>query len=115
MGVYSVAGNGDLTLVASTPNDTSLFAATFTAYPKALSASLQKTAGARYAAALLVVSGATMPTFHGLQLAATSIISTLTRDNPAIIGRLTGQTDLPNSVAVGSLSGTQIVIATKLS
>src|SRR5215207_4562461 len=39
IGIYSVAGNGDITLVASTPNDTALFAATFTRYTKSLSAS----------------------------------------------------------------------------
>src|SRR5690348_10707358 len=36
-GLWTVAANGDLTLVASTANDTTLLASTFTAYTKALS------------------------------------------------------------------------------
>ncbi len=115
MGIYSVAGNGNLTLVASTPNDTTLFATINTAYAKALSVSWAKVAGTRYATALLVVSGATMPTFHGVQLAATGPANTFVREDPAIIGRVLSQTDLPASITVGSIVGLQSHTAMKLS
>lgn len=114
-GVYSVAANGDLTLVASTPNDTTLLAATNTAYPKALSASLAKVAGTRYATAIIVVTAAALPTFHGQQLTATTVMNTLLRDSPPLVGRLTGQTDLPASITAASLIGYQGLIAIKLS
>lgn len=65
IGIYEEAANGNLTLVASTPNDTSLWTATYTTYTKSLSASFSKIAGRRYAVAVLVVGSATAPTFHG--------------------------------------------------
>lgn len=114
-GVYSVASNGNLTLVASTANDTTLLAATNTAYPKALSATWSKVAGVRYAIGVLVVTGAALPTFHGQQLAATNILNTLVRTAPYLTGRLTGQTDLPSSVTQASMVGTQGRIAFQLS
>lgn len=115
MGVYSVAGNGDLTLVASTPNDTALFAAANTAYPKALSSPWNKVVGQRYATALIIVSGGTMPNFHGTQFPGSSIINTMVRMSPAIAGRVTGQTDLTTPVTAGSLVGWQALIAAQMS
>ncbi|HYH49649.1 MAG TPA: glycosyl hydrolase family 28-related protein [Acidimicrobiia bacterium] len=99
IGVYSVAANGDLTLVASTANDTTLFAGANTAYTKALSAPWSKVAGRRYAIGPLVVTGATAPTVVGYSAgnAAEAGIA------PRVSGAVTGQTDLPASVAVGSV------------
>lgn len=97
MGIYSIAANGDGTLVASTPNDTALFAAINTAYPKALSASLSKVAGQRYATALLVVSGAAMPTHLGAAFQATTPFSNIQALAPARNARITSQSDLPSS------------------
>jgi hypothetical protein len=114
-GVYSVAGNGDLTQVAATVNDTALFAAANTAYPKALSATWNKVAGQRYAVGPIIVSGAATPTFHGKQLASTSVMNTIARMSPAIVGRVTGLTDLPSSVTVGTLVGYQGLIAIQVS
>ncbi len=114
MGIYSVADNGDITLVAATPNDTALFAATNTAYAKSLSGTFTKVAGVRYATAFLVVSGATMPTFHGIQFPATGPTNTIVRVTPPIIGRVTSQTDLPASVAAASVVGYQAIVAMQL-
>jgi hypothetical protein len=114
-GIYTVAANGDLTLAASTPNDTALFAAANTDYPKGLSVALSKVAGQRYAHAILVVSGATMPTFHGVQLPATNPTNTFVRYAPAIVGRVTGQTDLPSPISAGSIIGYQGMVAMRLS
>lgn len=115
MGIYTVAANGDITLVASTPNDTTLFAAANTAYPKGLSSSYGLIQGALYTTALIVVSGATIPLFHGVQYPSTAPMNTVARVSPAFIGRVTGQTDLPASVAVGSITGLQTQIGIQLS
>jgi len=103
LGVYSVASNGDLTLQASTPNDTTLFAAANTVYPKNLSSTWSKQAGQRYALAVLVVSATTLPTFCGP--AGLTIAAALMAQNPALCTRLAGQTDLPSNVSAGSLVG----------
>lgn len=103
IGIYSVDGSGNLTLVASTPNDTALFAATTTAYQKALSASFSKVAGQRYAVGLLVISAAAMPTFMGPLAVSNPVAQASNVLEPKLTARLTGQTDLPSSIAVGSL------------
>lgn len=101
MGLYSVAANGDIALIASTPNDTTLFAAANTAYTKAYSVAAQRVAGTRYARGILVVSAAAMPTFFS------SAISTPFGNElataPRLAAQVTGQADLPASVAAGSL------------
>lgn len=115
MGVYSVAANGDLTLAASTPNDTSLFAAQNTAYAKGVSVALSKVAGQRYAHALLITSSTTMPTFHGVQLPATSPTNSIVMLAPAICGRVTSQTDLPSPISAASVVGYQAMVSMQLS
>lgn len=100
VGIYSVAANGDLTLVASTPNDTALLAAANTVYTKALSSSFSKVAGVRYAVGLLVVTTATAPTVPGSVL-------TLVGSEMGLAPRIAGTSsnaDLPSSVTNGSLS-----------
>lgn len=86
-------------LVASTPNDTALLAVGNTEYPKALSASYTFIPGQRYAAGVLVVSGAAMPTLQGASGAAT-----LFARAPRIAAYVAGQADLPSTVAAGSLT-----------
>lgn len=115
MGIYTVAANGDVALAASTPNDTSLFAAINTAYPKALSASYGLTLGAFYATGLLVVTGAAVPTFHGVQYPATAVLNSTSRMAPPFIGRVIGQADLPASVVAASIIGFQASVAMQLS
>lgn len=99
LGIYTVASNGDLTLVASTPNDTALLSVTFTMYGKAYSTPYVTITGQRYAFGLLVVSGATMPTIMG----PGTVDSSITAAAPRLSAHVPGQTDLPASVAVGSL------------
>lgn len=116
MGLCSVAANGDLTPIGSTPNDTTLFAAINTAYPKAMSASVGLTKGNLYCTMVIVVTGTTMPTFHGIQYAATNPMNTIVRISPAFIGRLAGQTDLPAApVSAASLIGIQFSMTVQLS
>jgi hypothetical protein len=102
VGIYSVDGSGNLTLIASTANDTALWAATNTAYTKSLSDSFSKVRGTRYAVGLIFV-GTTAPTFVGIN---TGFASSEFGIGPRL-GALTGSNaDLPATVAVGSLTDT---------
>jgi len=98
IGIYTVASNGDIALAGAIANDTTLWAASFTLYTRAITTPFTKTAGQRYAWGQLCVTGATAPTFAGTgnTLVPNSI--------PRVWGTLAGQTDLPASVANGSLT-----------
>ena len=98
MGVYSVDGSGNLTLVASTANDTALFDDAYSPYQKAFTATFAKTKGARYAAAVLVV-GTGMPTMTGITCSGADASLP-----PRICGMLAGQADLPASIAAGTVA-----------
>lgn len=104
-GIYSVAKNGDLTLVAAIASDTALMAVTSTAYTRPLStggglpATLPIVAGTRYAMGLLVVSTAATPTTCGQGGPVASEFGV----TPRICAALTGQANLPTSIAAGSL------------
>lgn len=101
-GLYAIDAAAAGTLVASTPNDTTLLTGTNAPFSKAWSTPIAIAAGARYAVGFLVVTGATAPTLCGL-------VST-TGDEPSQSPRqsaaLTGQTDLPASFTNGSLGTT---------
>ena len=98
-GLYAVDGIGNLTLIASTVNDTTVFAAANTYYSKSWSSPVTVHKGQRYALGVLVVSAAAMPQFAGL---STSFIVAATA--PRICGQVVSQSDLPSSVAVGSVA-----------
>lgn len=93
VGLYTVAANGDGTLVASTPNDTALFASTNTAYTKSWSTPYTLVKGQRYALGVLVVTAATAPSLTGQAFQ----VGTLPGAAPRITGGLTGQADLLSS------------------
>lgn len=101
-GVYSIAANGDGTLVASCANDTALFATTFTVYTRSWSVSFAKTAGQRYAFAILVVTGAATPTFSGASTANTAELF----QAPILCSGLAAQSDLPSTFTAGSVAST---------
>lgn len=108
--LYKVEDNGDLTLVASTANDTSLYSVGNTEYVKALTSPYTYAAGQRYAGGVLVVTAGTAPTILGS--------GSSTRPNQALLGRSgtrktgarTGQTDLPASITTGVLANTTSAI-----
>jgi len=101
MGVYAVAANGDLTLAGAVANDTALFAAGSTRYLRSLTGSYVQAAGSWYAFAIVVVTGAALPTFSGVGLnAATGHASVA----PRITGQLAGQTDLPASILAANVA-----------
>lgn len=106
IGVYTVDTAGDLTLVASTANDTALLAGANTVYTKALSASFTKSAGQRYAFGLLVVTAAAAPTIVGALIPG----STEGGVAPRLNANVAAQADLPATVAAGSLAGTTGII-----
>lgn len=101
VGLYSVAANGDITLVASTANDTALLAAQNTMYSKALSAPYTKQAGQRYAVGLLVVTAAAAPTVAG---APVTLVASEVGLAPKLGGLVSSQADLPASVVSASVS-----------
>jgi len=100
-GLYSVAGNGDLTLIASTPNDTTLFAVANTSYTRAFSVPVGVSIGMSYAFGILVVTGAAAPTVRGL---ASITEATEYGQAPRMFGQMTGQTNLPTPIASGSIT-----------
>lgn len=102
IGLYSVDGSGNLTLVASTASTTSMFAATNTAYTTAWAAPYAKVAGQRYALAYLVVTAAVLPTSVGFTI-ATPILAEAALD-PRTNGQLAAQSDLPSTISAGSVA-----------
>ena len=102
MGLYRVENNGDITLLASTANDTTLFAATATRYTKTLDTPVQKIRGQRYAIGVLVVTAAAAPAFYGSAI----VPGILSSQEPKLCTTVAGQTDLPASVASASLVAT---------
>lgn len=104
--VYSVAANGDLTLVASTVNDPTLLTVTHTRYAKATTAPWAKVAGQRYAAGILSVS-TTSPTTYSITSLGAGVVDTIFSQQPRISGSVSGQTDLPASVAAASVAGSR--------
>jgi hypothetical protein len=105
-GLYSVDGSGNLTLIAATANDTSLFNVALTSIAKSFTASTAVTAGSTYAVGALVVTAASAPTVPGIL----STVAAETQQAPQLCGSLTGQTDLPSSITAGSVAATQSVI-----
>jgi hypothetical protein len=102
-GLYSVdqvTQNG--TLVASTANDTALLAGTNTRYPKAFSTPVQVVAGNRYASALLVVTGAALPTIPTVAGAVGGLLAV----RPYISATLASQTDLPATFTDAGVAAT---------
>ena len=102
VGIYSVAANGDITLVASTADaHATLWVATTTLYETALSASFNKVRGTWYAVGLLSVGAA--PTWIG-QIALPGDVANAA---PKLGGVMTGLSDLPTgTTAAASIAGT---------
>jgi hypothetical protein len=106
MGIYTVDANGDGTLVASTANDTTLFATQNTAYTKSFSGgNLSKVKGQRYAFGIIVVTGAAAPSFAGCTSADVSPGGRLEfAMAPRLAGNVASLSDLPSSFTEASLN-----------
>ncbi len=101
IGLYTVDGSGNLTLVASTTNDTNLWIATG-ASTKSLSSSYAVVRGQRYALGVLVVGTSTSPQLSGNGTVSSAECAVA----PRLCGFVGSQTDLPASVSSGSVSDT---------
>ena len=99
IGLYTVAGDGSLTLVAATANDTTLFASTTTEYTKSFASPYMLRESVRYAVGVLVVTVAASPTYAGGSVPA----GVESGKSPRMTGVRSGQTDLPASIAVGDI------------
>jgi hypothetical protein len=106
IGVYSIDGSGNLTLIASTPNDTGLWIASSTSYTKSLSDSFSKVRGTRYAIGIISVGASTAPLLYGNNAVAGVEMS----QPPRLSAILTSQTDLPSTISVGSLGDTTVTM-----
>jgi hypothetical protein len=103
-GLYSVAANGDLTQIAATVSDATIFATTLTRYARALSAPVTLVEGQQYAVAALVVTAAAAPSVTGV-LCATPVDNGLM--TPRLCHVVTGQADLAATYAQASLAQSQ--------
>ena len=99
-GLYSEAGNGDLTLVASIASDTTLFAAASGTYSKTITTPIAVTKGQRYASAWIVVSAAAIPSLvgGGFNAGAETMVA------PRLAVVIAGQTDLPSSITNATIA-----------
>lgn len=104
-GLYRVEANGDLTLIGSTPNDTTLFSTTATRWSKAMSAPVGVTAGQRYAMAMLFISAAAAPLVYGnVPFGGTGFPANAgVNANPRLVAQMNGQSDLPSSIPQASI------------
>jgi hypothetical protein len=105
-GVYSIAPNGDGTLVASIASDTTLFASASTRYIRSLATPWSKTAGQRYAWGYLVASVATVPSIVGnaaIPFGAAAL-------PPRRTGAIPTQSDLPSTFTGASVGASSILL-----
>lgn len=98
IGIYSINGAGNGTLVASTANDLALWSGFFTPYTPALSAPWSKVSGNRYAVGI-IWTGVTPPAVECCPIRYGSAGFA-----PRIQGQLSGLTDLPANFTDASLS-----------
>lgn len=109
LGIYTVAGNGDLTLVARTANDTTIATAGSTIPSKALDttggfpASYGLVRGSEYAWALIFVG-----TTSGSWVARALGGSAMSLLSPRVAGSVAGQSDLPSIITNGSIGGISV-------
>jgi hypothetical protein len=109
IGLYTVDGSGNLTLVASTTNNTSMWQSLGGSITQALTTPYAVTRGTRYAVGLLIVNSGTACTISG----NSNVGSAEAAIAPRLSGFVASQTDLPSTVAVGSISnsGTAFYVA----
>ena len=107
MGVYAMAASGDLTLVAATANDTTLFPVAFTRYERMLTGGWGKVAGQRYAVGVLVVSVAALPSFFGMTGGTASAFDVIYGRDPRLSGIVAGLADLPATQANAGITPTR--------
>lgn len=101
IGIYSVAADGALTLIASSANDTAIFAAANTVYTVPLSAAVNLYAGRMYALGVLQVATTAAKLVGAVGVAA---MNGLNSQLPRVSATLTGLSDLRSSIVDGDLT-----------
>jgi hypothetical protein len=114
VGIYRIDAAGNGTLVASTPNDLTLYATTYTAYLRTLTPSLAKVRGQRYAVAVLCVSAAAVPGIYSATQGGAAVSDTVLGRSPRIGGMWAGQADLPGSFTDAAITGFRVLAVTRL-
>jgi hypothetical protein len=108
MGLYTIDGSGNATLVARTASDTTLFNSSNTLYTRTFStvggypATYNLVKGQRYALGVICVGSAGGNYLSTLILSANTSIGAMMAASPRLAGNLNGQADLPASIAAGS-------------
>lgn len=99
VGLYSVSGNGDLTLMSASANNTSLWT-TIAAYTSPLAVAQTMAAGKRYAVGYVWI-GTTAPTLQGTRNVVLN--TSMLANDPRLCVRVnTGITDIPSSVTAST-------------
>jgi hypothetical protein len=106
LGIYSVnQSNGGLTLVASTPDTTTVLTGVYTPYQIGLTTGYALVAGQRYMVAALV-SASTMPMLNASQGSDDYGNNNYVQDTQQrLVGFITGQTSLPATIADNTIQG----------
>lgn len=102
IGLYSIDGSGNGTLVAAVANDTTLFGSTNSGFTRSWSSSYSKVAGQMYALGIIVISAAAMPTLASIAGAANA--AAMWSTDRRLTANINSQTDLPSSFVPGSLT-----------
>jgi hypothetical protein len=112
-GIWSVSASDDslTALLASTANDTTLFGVANTAYTKTLGSTFNKVVDTRYAVGVLVVSAAAIPAFMGCGVANGALDAAAL---PRLSAFVSSQSDLPSTVAAGSLTASTRIVQYRL-
>ena len=110
LGLYSVDGSGNLTLLESTTNDTDLLTSAWTDKTKALSDSVDLVAGNAYAIGYLLVTSNSVGSVEGMGGRWGLHVSA-----PRLAGKLDGQTSLPSSITAGSILDNGIMLLVRAS
>lgn len=98
LGLYTVDGSGDLTLVRSTTNDTDFLTSSWTTKTKALDSSYSLVAGNAYAIGYILVTSNAVGSMEGVS-GRWDVFSIA----PRLTAKLESQTDLPSSITAGTL------------
>jgi hypothetical protein len=106
IGLYSINKFGDGTLIASTPNDTTLFSVANTTYSKNWSVPISVQQDVRYAVGIVIVYPSGAPTIVGATLTTQGQVEALAL--PWAAARMDSQPDLPSSFLYSALTASNL-------
>lgn len=106
IGIYEVDVSNNLTLVASTENDTALWSEIGVTYSNVLMSSFTKKRGVRYAVGELIVGATSTPDLLG----QTQLVGDEAAQSPRLSGLVVDQADLPTDIPAELISGTAVQV-----